>query len=80
MGVTGSITEIQLLLADELVHAGWGYCLALARFGTPADADVLVTYLTCQPARRSPATAACGHSVRCAPWTEPSVPPMRPVS
>ncbi|WP_282780522.1 DUF6000 family protein [Nocardia sp. CC201C] len=36
----------ELLLADELVHAGWGYCLALARFGTPADVDVLVTYLT----------------------------------
>ncbi|MGS2808519.1 DUF6000 family protein [Nocardia sp. MW-W600-9] len=35
----------ELLLADEVVHAGWGYCFALARFGAAVDAEVLVEYL-----------------------------------
>jgi hypothetical protein len=36
---------MDLLLEDELVSAGQGYCFALARFGTAQDADVLVAYL-----------------------------------
>jgi hypothetical protein len=35
----------QLLLDSQLVYAGQGYCLALARFGTTADADLLCAYL-----------------------------------
>jgi hypothetical protein len=34
-----------LLLASEMPFAGEGYCVALTRFGTPADADLLVAYL-----------------------------------
>jgi hypothetical protein len=34
-----------VLLASEMVYAGGGYCVALARFGAPADAELLVTYL-----------------------------------
>jgi hypothetical protein len=34
-----------LLLASELVNAGQGYCFALARFGTAADAEILAAYL-----------------------------------
>lgn len=34
-----------LLLASELAYAGQGYCFALARFATPADAEILATYL-----------------------------------
>jgi hypothetical protein len=35
----------ELLLNSELVYAGQGYCLALARFGTAADAAILSSYL-----------------------------------
>lgn len=35
----------ELLLASEVCYAGQGYCLALARFATPADASLLATYL-----------------------------------
>ncbi|HVV09021.1 DUF6000 family protein [Amycolatopsis sp.] len=35
----------ELLLASEIVRAGQGYCLALARFGTPEDAGILAEYL-----------------------------------
>ncbi len=35
----------KLLLASELVFAGEGYCLALARLGTGADAEILSAYL-----------------------------------
>jgi hypothetical protein len=35
----------QLLLASEAPYAGTAYCVALAAFGTPADADLLVAYL-----------------------------------
>lgn len=35
----------ELLAASELCYAGQGYCLALARFGTQADASLLATYL-----------------------------------
>jgi hypothetical protein len=35
----------EMLLDSELVYAGQGYCVALARFGTPADADILCAYL-----------------------------------
>ncbi len=35
----------ELLLASELVHAGIGYCIALARFAQPEDADILAAYL-----------------------------------
>lgn len=34
-----------LLLESEVVYAGKGYCLALARFATAADADFLCAYL-----------------------------------
>ncbi len=34
-----------LLLESHLVYAGRGYCLALARFGTAADTDLLCAYL-----------------------------------
>lgn len=34
-----------LLLESEVVYAGMGYCLALARFGTAADAELLCAYL-----------------------------------
>jgi len=34
-----------LLLESQLVYAGRGYCLALARFETAADADLLCAYL-----------------------------------
>ena len=34
-----------LLLASEVCYAGQGYCLALARFASPADADLLAAYL-----------------------------------
>lgn len=42
----------ELLLASELVYAGEGYCLALARFGTDQDAAVLMAYLDRYPAAR----------------------------
>jgi Family of unknown function (DUF6000) len=35
----------ELLLDDEYPSAGQGYCFALARFGTAADAEILVAYL-----------------------------------
>ncbi|MER6093313.1 DUF6000 family protein [Streptomyces bluensis] len=35
----------ELLLASEGPYAGHAYCVALATFGTPADADLLVAYL-----------------------------------
>ncbi|MFG1809544.1 DUF6000 family protein [Streptomyces sp. NPDC049040] len=35
----------ELLLASELTYAGQGYCVALARLGTAADARLLVAYL-----------------------------------
>ncbi len=35
----------ELLLASELCYAGQGYCFALARFATPADASILASYL-----------------------------------
>jgi hypothetical protein len=34
-----------LLLASEVCCAGLAYCVALASFGTPRDADLLVAYL-----------------------------------
>jgi hypothetical protein len=34
-----------LLLASQFVFAGQGYCLALARFGQPEDAEILMAYL-----------------------------------
>ncbi|UJW30207.1 DUF6000 family protein [Saccharothrix sp. AJ9571] len=35
----------ELLLESKLVHAGQGYCYALARLGATADAAILATYL-----------------------------------
>jgi hypothetical protein len=35
----------ELLLASEVCYAGTAYCVALATFGTPADADLLAAYL-----------------------------------
>lgn len=35
----------ELLLTSEMSYAGQGYCLALARFATPADAGLLASYL-----------------------------------
>lgn len=35
----------ELLLESNCVFAGQGYCYALARFGTTADAAILATYL-----------------------------------
>lgn len=35
----------ELLLASEVCYAGRGYCVALAAFGTPADAALLASYL-----------------------------------
>ncbi|MFD8911096.1 DUF6000 family protein [Streptomyces sp. NPDC059575] len=35
----------ELLLASEGPYAGRAYCVALTTFGTPADADPLITYL-----------------------------------
>jgi hypothetical protein len=35
----------EMLLDSELVYAGQGYCLALSRFETSADADILCAYL-----------------------------------
>ncbi|MER5735095.1 DUF6000 family protein [Streptomyces sp. NPDC002262] len=35
----------ELLLASEVGFAGSAYCVTLASFGTPADADLLVAYL-----------------------------------
>lgn len=35
----------ELLLASEGPYAGQAYCVALATFGTPADADLLAAYL-----------------------------------
>jgi hypothetical protein len=35
----------ELLLASEVSYAGQGYCLALARFAGPADANLLAAYL-----------------------------------
>jgi hypothetical protein len=34
-----------LLLASEFCYSGRGYCFALARFGTHADAEILTAYL-----------------------------------
>jgi hypothetical protein len=39
----------EMLLDSELVYAGQGYCLALARFETGADADILRAYLDTYP-------------------------------
>ncbi|GLW89733.1 DUF6000 family protein [Actinokineospora globicatena] len=36
----------ELLLASEVVHAGQGYCFALARFGEQQDSLLLAAYLT----------------------------------
>jgi Family of unknown function (DUF6000) len=35
----------ELLLDSEAAYAGQGYCIALARFATPADASLLAAYL-----------------------------------
>ncbi|WP_327658657.1 MULTISPECIES: DUF6000 family protein [unclassified Streptomyces] len=35
----------ELLLASEVCYAGHAYCIALAAFGTSADAELLVAYL-----------------------------------
>ncbi|MFD0599042.1 DUF6000 family protein [Catellatospora coxensis] len=35
----------ELLLASQVAYAGKGYAFALARFGEPSDAEVLVAYL-----------------------------------
>lgn len=35
----------ELLLASEVCCAGLAYCVALARFGTPRDAELLAAYL-----------------------------------
>ncbi|MCG0286734.1 DUF6000 family protein [Streptomyces sp. PSAA01] len=35
----------ELLLASEVCCAGLAYCVALARFGTPRDADLLAAHL-----------------------------------
>ncbi|MFG2824859.1 DUF6000 family protein [Kitasatospora sp. NPDC048365] len=35
----------ELLLASEVCYAGSSYCVTLATFGTPADADLLAAYL-----------------------------------
>lgn len=35
----------ELLLASDSPYAGQGYCIALARFATAADAELLATYL-----------------------------------
>ena len=35
----------ELLLANESGYVGQGYCVALARFAAPADADLLASYL-----------------------------------
>ncbi|SOE32565.1 DUF6000 family protein [Streptomyces sp. OK228] len=35
----------ELLLASEGPYAGGAYCVALATFGTPADADLMAAYL-----------------------------------
>jgi Family of unknown function (DUF6000) len=35
----------ELLLASDSPYAGQGYCLALARFATSADAELLASYL-----------------------------------
>ena len=35
----------KMLLDSEVVYSGQGYCLALARFETSADSDILCTYL-----------------------------------
>lgn len=35
----------EMLLDSEVVYSGQGYCLALARFGTSSDADILCAYL-----------------------------------
>jgi len=35
----------ELLLASEVCCAGLAYCVPLASFGTPRDADLLATYL-----------------------------------
>ena len=40
-----------MLIAGELTYAGQGYCLALARFATTADAELLAAYLA-QPDKR----------------------------
>jgi len=34
-----------LLLASELTYSGQGHCIALARLGTTADAEILTAYL-----------------------------------
>jgi hypothetical protein len=53
-----------LLLADELVSAGQGYCFALARFGSAEDAEILVAYLErYQSVRRAPGLGAGRPSV-----------------
>ena len=35
----------EMLLASEMCYAGQGYCFALARFATTADAELLAAYL-----------------------------------
>ncbi|WP_433202692.1 DUF6000 family protein [Dactylosporangium sp. CS-047395] len=35
----------ELLLASEVCYSGKGYCVALAAFGTPRDAEILIAYL-----------------------------------
>lgn len=54
----------ELLFADEVVHAGWGYCFALARFGTTDDAEILVEYLAGDlRGRRRPSRTAATHAL-----------------
>ncbi|MFE5867407.1 DUF6000 family protein [Streptomyces roseifaciens] len=49
IGIDGRTQHRQLLgdllLESRMPFAGQGYCLALARFATPADAALLMTYL-----------------------------------
>ncbi|MFJ8759480.1 DUF6000 family protein [Streptomyces cyaneofuscatus] len=59
-----------LLLSSEFCYSGSVYCLALPRFGTHADAEILTS---------SPAPTSARTSPPCSAPTSASAPPRRPL-
>lgn len=70
-----------LLLASEFCYSGHGYCFALARFGTHADAEILTAYLDHYLPRtdlRYDQPAALGALFHLDATSAPSTPPASP--
>jgi len=70
----------ELLLDSEAAYAGQGYCLALARFATPADASLLAVTWPPTSRNRISATTRTGPSAPCSTSTPRSAPTTPPRS